>query len=75
MTTTAFKPSMGQIERARVSIQNAWTRGCREKRRREAYARQDWLAEILRDRVSPVAGSEHREFETCKLRNVRTQDE
>jgi hypothetical protein len=53
MEKTAFIPSIGQIEKARISIQNRWTRTGRENRRREAHARLDWLAGLLRKQVSP----------------------
>jgi hypothetical protein len=55
MERTPTKPSIGQIERARMSIRNGWTDRCREKRRRAAYARLDWLARLLRKQIVTTA--------------------
>jgi len=52
MARTAPNPSIGQIEQARISIQNGWTHGRREKRRSEAHAKLDWFAGLLSKQVA-----------------------
>jgi hypothetical protein len=72
MATTTSEPSIAQIEQARISIRNGWTHGCREQRRREAHARLDWLAGLLKQQISSEARSEDRE--TRELCTVQIQE-
>jgi hypothetical protein len=55
MARTTTELSLGQIEQARMSIRSGWTDRCREKRRRVAHARLDWLARLLRKQIVTTA--------------------